>query len=114
MATKILKGMMFATLSITTLGTTAGAVAQSASQVVKYDDLDLSTAKGQEKLHSRLKSAVQKACIIPIETGTRLKMYDNECIEAEMAKVEQRAKTAIAQYKAQRGLANNNDAIVSN
>lgn len=111
---KIMTGLLAAAISASAMAVSVPASAEPFRQVVRYDDLDLATAKGQKRLESRLRSAVRKMCTIPGQTGSLIVRVNEDCMNTEMAKVEKKAKVAIAEYKAKRALARNDDAIVGN
>ena len=59
------------------------------STTVKYDDLDLSTEKGQAKLDKRIDAAARAVCKADaVSTGTRLRSNDRkQCLESARASV---------------------------
>jgi UrcA family protein len=85
--------MKFHTLALAAAMAIAPAAALAASSVeLKYDDLDLSTAKGQAELSKRVDDAARQACAAnSVRTGTILRSKaENECYRDTRAKLRER------------------------
>ena len=64
---------------------TASAFAEtSPTLAVRYSDLDLSSASGQHRLHSRLVSAAHVVCASNVESGTRIQSAYTTCVSKAM------------------------------
>jgi UrcA family protein len=86
-----------APLLLAAAGPAAGSIASGTSSIsVRYDDLDLATAQGQEKLQQRLASAVRTVC----RPSGRLTLAEaenvNACSEAARAGAQRDLGFAIA------------------
>ncbi len=56
--------------------------------VIKFNDLDLSTAKGQAKLDRRIDQAVKKYCGLDVQaTGTRMKSQAAEACKSDATRL---------------------------
>jgi UrcA family protein len=68
------------------------AAAQAATVELKYDDLDLSTAKGQAELSKRVDDAARQACSADsVRTGTILRSKaENQCYRETRTKLRER------------------------
>lgn len=79
----------------------ASPLADQVSETVKYNDLDLSTAKGREKLENRIKSKASQIC----ETGSRnlgARQFEKNCIRSALSGAHQQIEHAIAAAKVKR------------
>lgn len=74
-------------LSALALATGAQASANTNEVLVHYDDLNLSSPKGQKILERRLERAAQEVCEInSVQTGTRIRSADSiECLKQARA-----------------------------
>lgn len=70
----------------------AAAIAAPQSVEVKYDDLDLSTSKGQAQLDKRIERAAKSVCTRHgIVTGSiRSTSLDNDCYQDAVGKLKER------------------------
>lgn len=108
---------LFATtlLAATAIVFSAPAAADWKTKQVGYADLDLSTAKGQERLKTRVKQAVKQVCGSPRALTLRERSDKNRCEEDAMARAMPKAEQTIAAYLQNRQLASLDDkAIVGN
>jgi UrcA family protein len=96
--------MTFRTLALaaTLFAAPAAALAASSSVELKYDDLDLSTAKGMAELNKRVDDAARQVCASgSAHTGTILRSKaENQCFKDTREQLRQRV--AISEPK-QRG-----------
>jgi UrcA family protein len=69
---------------------------------VAYDDLDLSTPKGQKELKERIDAAAKKICgIDDVRTGTRLPSSDSRtCLRDTKQQIQHQLAAVLDQYKA--------------
>jgi UrcA family protein len=84
--------MKFHTLALAAALAIVPAAAQADSVQLKYDDLDLSTAKGQAELSKRVDDAARQVCAAgSVRTGTILRSKaENECYRDTRAKLRER------------------------
>jgi UrcA family protein len=88
--------IMLASLAITLTAAPAFAASQDQVSVeIGVDDLDLSTAKDQERLDTRIQSAAQKICRLGIG-GTAARVIETGCIKAVLASTTPQVEVAIA------------------
>ncbi len=97
------------------LAASAPAMADVKTKQVQYRDLDLSSAAGQQRLATRIKSAVKSVCGDPraltLAEKQDLARCQREALESAMPKAER----TIARYKETKRLAaNETSAIVGN
>ena len=88
-----------AILAAAALAATAFAVPAAAETVeVKYDDLDLSTRAGQDKLERRIESAARSACgMSDIRTGRLTpSTAQRQCFQQTKASVHEQVAETIA------------------
>jgi UrcA family protein len=108
---------LFATtlLAATTLAISAPASAHWKTKVVAHADLDLSTAKGQERFKTRVKQAVKQVCASPRAVTISEKLDQSRCETEAMASAMPRAERTIASYLQKRQMASlEKSAIVGN
>lgn len=108
---------LFATtlLAATAIVFSAPASADWKTKEVGHADLDLSTAKGQERLKTRVKQAVKQVCGSPRALTLRERTDKNRCEEDAMARAMPKAEQTIAAYLQNRQMASLDDkAIVGN
>ncbi|MYL96585.1 UrcA family protein [Novosphingobium sp. FGD1] len=67
----------------------------TSSREVRYNDLDLATAGGQEQLQSRIRKAARTVCSSRPSTGTRLEPVDRVCFAQAMSQVREQVASAI-------------------
>ncbi len=107
---KILCGCITAAVMATSVPATAG----EKSKLVHYDDLDLASATGQKRFHTRIKSAVNKVCGAPRAFTLAEKVDRQRCIDNAMAQAMPKAEQTIARYQESKRLAANETALVGN
>lgn len=92
LATAMFAGVMVATPAL------ANDDAEIAIASVEYGDLDLSTERGQDRLHSRLRSAARYACGMDIRhTGTLIpSRHARSCYAENMRTFERQVAARIA------------------
>jgi len=69
---------------------------------VSYDDLDLSTPKGQKQLQTRINAAAKKICgVDDVRTGTRLPAADAQaCVRDTKQQIQQQIAVVLDRHKA--------------
>lgn len=77
------------------------AFAANSAVELKYDDLDLSTAKGQAELNKRVDDAARQACgSSAVRTGTILRSKaENQCYAETREKLRQRVASLTGQQQ---------------
>jgi UrcA family protein len=93
--------LMLASLALTC--TTAPALAAQQDRVsveVGVEDLDLSTARDQNRLDTRINSAAQKVCRSGVG-GTAARMIETSCVKAALANAKPQVEVAIASSRGQ-------------
>jgi UrcA family protein len=108
---------LFATtiLAASALAVSVPASAEWKSKQVGYEDLDLSTPKGQDRLKTRVKQAVKMVCGSPRAMTLKERMDLNSCQTDAIARAMPKADRTIAAYLQNRQLASLGDkAIVGN
>lgn len=91
------------------------AMADVKTKEVGHQDLDLSTAKGQERLKSRIKFAVKQVCRTPRAITLKERADLNKCEKDAIARAMPKAEQAIAAYVEDHKFAAREDkAIVGN
>ena len=96
------------------MAVSAPAVAGVKTKPVYYNDLDLSSTAGQQRLQTRVKYAVRQVCGSPRAFGLAEKADLKRCEANAMAKAMPKAEQTIARYKDAKRLAANESAIVGN
>lgn len=101
---------LFAAAVATTLASTAPVLAQPdgmlepTKRVVRYDDLDLTTAKGRERLDVRMRMAVNSACGYWSARSLSEKAVVDKCRDAAKeqgeVKIAEAIRKAAARYAA--------------
>lgn len=105
--TNFLKGGLVAAMFASTMAATPVLASEDGPvtiAMVEYSDLDLSTERGQERLHSRLRSAARYACGMDIRaTGTLIPSREARgCFAENMRKFERQVATLV-EAEARRG-----------
>lgn len=85
-------------LAASLLAVSTPAMADWKTKEVQYQDLDLSTAKGQERLKTRVKQAVQQVCGSPRAITLRERLDQSSCEKNAMANAMPKAEQTIAAY----------------
>lgn len=88
------------------------AVAGEKTRLVRYHDLDLSIAKDQQRLHTRIKSAVKEICESPPAFTIAEKQDLARCKADALAKAMPKVERTIARYKENKRLAANDPALI--
>ncbi|HEV7232914.1 MAG TPA: UrcA family protein [Sphingorhabdus sp.] len=107
---------LFATtlLAAATLAIATPASADWKTKEVGHEDLDLSTAAGQARLKTRVKSAVKQVCGAPRAITLQERIDQKNCEADAMARAMPKAEQRIAAYKNSRQLASADTAVVGN
>jgi UrcA family protein len=108
---------LFATtlLAATALAISAPVSADWKTKEVGHEDLDLSTAKGQERLKTRVRQAVKQVCGSPRAFTLKERNDQNRCEKDAIARAMPKAEQTIAAYVQNRQLASlDNATIVGN
>ncbi|KLI63693.1 UrcA family protein [Aurantiacibacter marinus] len=105
--TNFLKGSLAAAMFASTMAAAPAFANDSdavAMALVEYGDLDLSTERGQDRLHNRLRSAAQYACGMDIRSARSLlpSRQARECYTEKMRGFE-RQVTALIGTETRRG-----------
>jgi UrcA family protein len=102
-------------LAASALAISAPAMANQKTTLVTYQDLDLSTATGQQRLNTRIKQAVKQVCATPQPITLKERMDQNVCKKNALADATPKAEQAIAAYVESRRFASREEmAIVGN
>ena len=105
-------GLSAVALSISAVATPTTVETQTRS--VEYGDLDLSTAKGQERLEIRVKSAVRTVCRERDARSITEQVQVKKCKLTATSAAMRDAKIAIADYQQNRRMASGLLPIVGN
>ncbi len=108
---------LFATtlMAVSALVISVPASADWKSKEIGHADLDLSTAKGQDRLKTRVKQAVKEVCGSPRAISLKERLDQSRCESESMARAMPKAEQTIAAYLQNRQLASLDDkAIVGN
>lgn len=104
-----------AVFAASALALSAPALAEGKTKEVKYEDLDLSTVAGQERLMTRVKSAVKQVCGSPRAITINDRLNEKKCKEAAMASAMPKAEQTVAAYLETRRIASRDTkAVVGN
>jgi UrcA family protein len=102
-------------LAASALAISSPAMAERKTKEVRYEDLDLSTAKGQERLMTRIKQAVKQVCASPQPITLKERVDQASCKKDAIAHASPKAERAIAAYLEHRRFASREDtAIIGN
>lgn len=102
-------------LAASVLATSMPAMADTRTKEVHHEDLDLASAKGQQRLKTRVKQAVRQVCASPRAMTVRERLDLNRCEAEAMAAAMPKAEQTIAAYLDSRRLAaRDGEAIVGN
>lgn len=109
----------FKTIALSTaaalLAVSAPAMAGVKNKQVQYRDLDLSSAAGQKRLETRIRSAVKSVCGNPRAVSLAEKQDLLRCQRDALANAMPKLESTIARYKESNRLAaNESSAIVGN
>lgn len=104
------KMILFAAAVATTLASTAPVLAQPDSmteptqRIVRYDDLDLTNARGRERLNTRVRMAVNSACgYASAQSLTERKLVDTcrkKALKSSEPEIAEALRKAAARYAA--------------
>ncbi len=92
-------------LAASALAVSTPAMADWKTKEVGHEDLDLSTAKGQERLKTRIKLAVKQVCRSPRAITLNDRMDQQNCEKNAVARAIPKAEQAIAAYMENRRFA---------
>lgn len=102
-------------LAASALAISTPAMADWKTKEVQYQDLDLSTARGQERLKTRVKQAVKQVCGSPRAITLQERLDQSSCEKNAIAKAMPKAEQTIAGYIENRSFASRDAiAIVGN
>lgn len=102
-------------LAASALAISTPAMADWKTKAVQHEDLDLSTAKGQERLKTRVKQAVKQVCSSPRAITLQERLDQNKCEASSIARAMPKAEQQIAAYLESRRFASRSDeAVVGN
>lgn len=94
-----------AMIAASALALSTPAMAEWKTVSVQHEDLDLSTAKGQERLKTRVKSAVQRVCASPRAMTLKERIDQNKCEKDSLSRAMPKAEQRIAAYAESRRVA---------
>jgi UrcA family protein len=94
-----------AMIAVSALALSTPAMADWKTVAVQHEDLDLSTAKGQDRLKTRVKSAVQRVCASPRAITLKERIDQNNCEKDSLARAMPKAEQRIAAYAESRRVA---------
>ncbi len=110
-----LKKLALGCAAVAAVAAATPAMADVKTTSVDYQDLDLSSPKGQARLHTRIKYAVKKVCGSPSAFSLAEKRDLARCVADAMAAATPKAERTIARYNDAKRLAvNESEAIVGN
>lgn len=92
-------------IAASALAVSTPAMAEWKTVAVQHEDLDLSTAKGQERLKTRVKQAVKQVCASPRAITLKERLDQNQCEKESIAKAMPKADQRIANYAENRRVA---------
>lgn len=102
-------------LAASALAISTPAMADWTAKEVQHEDLDLSTANGQERLKTRVRQAVKQVCASPRAITLKERLDQSNCESSSMARAMPKAEQRIAAYLENRRVASRGDeAIVGN
>jgi len=105
--TNILKGSLAAAMFASTMAATPALANDEAAitiAMVEYSDLDLSTERGQDRLHARLRNAARYACGMDIRnTGSLMPTREARACFAENMRSFDRRVAALVETQERRG-----------
>lgn len=82
-------------------------------KAVEHEDLDLSTAKGQERLKTRVNQAVKQVCGSPRAISLQDRMDQSRCEADAIARAMPKAEHTVAMYKEKQRLAVRDDGTIA-
>ncbi len=102
-------------LAASALAISTPAMADTKIKQVQYQDLDLSSVKGQDRLKTRVRQAVKQVCNSPRAITLKERLDQQNCETNAMASAMPEAEQRIAAYvEARRFASREGDAIVGN
>jgi UrcA family protein len=105
----------FSVLAVSALAISTPAMADWKNKEVRYSDLDLSSANGQQRLKSRVKMAVKQVCANPRPDNLAQRADQSKCEKESMARAMPKTEKAIAAYIENRRFASKEaSAVVGN
>ncbi len=90
------------------------AMAETATRIVEYSDLNLASAKGQKRLETRIKAAVRTVCRERDARSIVEQRLVKQCKLAATSAAMRDAKIVIADYQQNRRMASGSLPIVGN
>lgn len=110
-----LKLFSLSVLAASGLAISTPAMADTKTKEVQYQDLDLSTAKGQARLKTRVRQAVKQVCNSPRAITLNERADQQNCEANAMAAAMPEAEQRIAAYiESRRFASRENEAIAGN
>jgi UrcA family protein len=105
---------LFATtiLAASALAISVPAAAEWKSKEVGYEDIDLATPKGQDRLKTRVKQAVKMVCGSPRAITLKERLDQSRCESDAIARAMPKAEQTIAAYLQNRQLASLDDKVI--
>lgn len=85
--------------SLVTIGVATPAFAagrEPVSKIVTYDDLDLSSRRGVERLETRVEMAAKSLCQVSLARDLRSIQAASDCVDAAMARADRDVALAVA------------------
>ena len=102
-------------LAASALAISTPAMADTKTKEVRYQDLDLSSVKGQQRLKTRVRQAVKQVCDSPRAITLADRADQNKCLANAMAEAMPAAEERIAAYLESRSFASReNEAVIGN
>lgn len=100
-------------LAASALAISTPALADFKTKLVGHDDLDLSSAAGQQRLKVRVKQAVKQVCGSPRAFTLSERRDQNNCEANAMASAMPKVERTIAAYAEQKQMASRNSVVVA-
>lgn len=102
------KLISFACIAASLLAISTPAMAQVHSVEVKYQDLDLTSARGQERLKTRITQAAKRVCVRrPMAITLKDRLDQQNCEKNAAARAMPKAEQQISAHMASRRMAAN-------
>jgi UrcA family protein len=100
-------------LAASALAVSTPAMADWKHKDVRYDDLDLSSTEGQQRLKTRVKMAVKQVCASPRPATLAQQADKRKCAKEAMARAMPKAEQTIAAYIEQRRFASTDSKAIA-
>jgi UrcA family protein len=101
------KLISFACVAASLLAISTPAMAQVHSVEIKYQDLDLTSARGQERLKTRITQAAKRVCARPLAITLEDRLDHQNCEKNAAARAMPKAEQQITAHMANRRMAAN-------